>query len=60
MVTEAGDFFFIPPAAPHQPINLSELGGLGIELICGLSDELAYDRRRNRNSEPISRATPLT
>ena len=25
-ITEAGDFLFIPPDVPHQPINLSETG----------------------------------
>jgi len=24
LITEAGDFLFIPPDVPHQPINLSE------------------------------------
>ncbi len=24
VITEAGDFLFIPPDVPHQPVNLSE------------------------------------
>ena len=24
VVTEKGDFLFIPPGVPHQPVNLSE------------------------------------
>jgi len=47
VVTEAGDFLFIPPGVPHQPFNLSDTTPARAIVARNLSDEheqvLPYD-----------------
>jgi uncharacterized RmlC-like cupin family protein len=39
VVTEAGDFLFIPPGVPHQPFNLSETASARAIVARTLADE---------------------
>ena len=39
VITEAGDFVFIPPNLPHQPVNLSKTEAAQAIVVCNDPDE---------------------